>query len=165
MPKTYIITEENTAEIRAKMANETNANLYRRMQAVALRGEGMSNAESGAIVKYHEKYVSQLVSLYVNKGLAALSEEGRKGGNHRNMSAEQENELLEGYRQEAEDGKIITPAEIKAEYDELIGRETSETFIYAVLKRNKWRMVMPRGKHPKKATEAEIDASKKLTMK
>jgi hypothetical protein len=33
-----------------------------------------------------------------------------------------------------------------------------------LLERHDWRMVMPRGKHPKKASEAEIEASKKLKL-
>ena len=54
------------------MKKEKNANLYRRMEAVALRGEGKSNEEIAGITKYNVKYVSQLVSLYANKGIAAL---------------------------------------------------------------------------------------------
>ena len=65
MPKTYTITKENVAEIRAAMQTEKNANLYRRMEAVALRGEGLNNEQVAAITKYHKKRVSQLVSLYV----------------------------------------------------------------------------------------------------
>ncbi|MCI8758540.1 MAG: winged helix-turn-helix domain-containing protein [Oscillospiraceae bacterium] len=36
--------------------------------------------------------------------------------------------------------------------------------IYCVLHRHGWRKVMPRSKHPKKASEDEIAASKKLTL-
>jgi transposase len=163
MPRTYKITMENAAEIRVEMRKEKNKNLYRRMEAVALRGEGKGNDEIAAITKYNAKYVSQLVSLYAKKGLNALREEGRKGGNRRNLSVEQERELLEGFRKEAEKGHVITPAEIKAAYDTLAGKETKDTFIYTVLRRNKWRMVMPRSQHPKKASDEEIESSKKLT--
>ena len=90
-----------------------------------------------------------------------LGEEGRKGGNHRNLSEWQEKELLEGFRQEAEKGRVITPREIKVAYDKLTGKETKDTFIYTVLRRNKWRVVMPRSKHPKKASDEEIESSKK----
>ena len=164
MPKTYTITTENATEIRMAMQKAKSVNLYRRMEAVALRGEGLSNKQVADITKYHHKRVSQLVSLYVNEGLSALAEEGRKGGNNRNISAEQEKELLDGFREEAEKGQIITPSKIKEAYDTLIGKETKDTFIYAVLKRNKWRGVMPRSQHPKKASEEDITSSKKLTI-
>jgi len=163
MPKTYGITEENVAEIRAAMEKEKSTNLYRRMEVVALRGEGQSNRQIAGITKFNAKYVSQLVSLYVNEGLSALGSEGRKGGNHRNISAEQEKALLEGFREEAEKGHIITPTTIKAAYDELIGKETKDTYIYVVLRRNDWRGVMPRSQHPNKASDEDIEASKKLT--
>ena len=165
MPGTYIITKENAEEIRQAMAKEKNTNLYRRMEAVALRGEGKSNKEAAEITKFNVKYVSQLVSLYANKGLSVLGAEGRKGGNRRNISAEKEREFLEEFRKEAEAGHIITASEIKAAYDELVGKETKDTFIYAVLRRNKWRSVMPRSKHPQKASNEVIETSKKLTPK
>jgi len=163
MPRTYEITRENANEIRAAMEKEKNVNLYRRMEAVALRGEGKSNDEAAEITKYHKKRVSQLVSLYANEGIAALAKEGRKGGNRRNITAVQEKEFLDKFRTEAKDGHIITPAEIKIAYDELVGKETKDTFIYKILRRNNWRSVMPRGQHPQKASEEVIEASKKLT--
>ena len=146
------------------MQTEKNANLYRRMEAVALRGEGLNNEQVAAITNYHKKRVSQLVSLYVAEGLPALAHEGRKGGNHRNLSVEQEQAFLDEFRKEAEKGHIITPAEIKTAYDALTGKETKDTFIYAVLRRNNRRAVMPRSRHPKKASEEEIISSKKLTI-
>ena len=161
MPKTNIITKENASEIRAAMQTENNANLYRRMEAVALRGEGMNSEQVAAITKYHKKRVSQLVSLYIAEGLPALAQEGRKGGNHRNLSVEQEQAFLNEFRKEAEKGHIITPAEMKTAYDALVGKETKDTFIYAVLRRNNWRAVMPRSRHPRKASEEEIVSSKK----
>lgn len=91
-----------------------------------------------------------------------MATEGRKGGNHRNLLIEQEREILEGFKENAAAGQIITPAKIKAKYDEVLGRETKPTFIYAVLKRNGWRMVMPRSQHPKTASDGVIEASKKL---
>lgn len=104
----------NASEIRIAMQTARNPNLYRRMEAVALRGEGKNNQEIAEITKFNAKYVSQLVALYVNKGLSALSEEGRKGGNNRNLSVDQEREFFEQFRQEAVKRHIITPAEIKA---------------------------------------------------
>ena len=164
MLKTYKITEENTQELREAMKKEPLSRLYRRMEAVALRGEGKSNAEASEITKFNEKYVSQLVSLYANKGLEALSNDNRKGGNHRNLTHEQEEKILEEFRGAAESGQIITPLEIKKKYDEVIGRETKPSFIYAVLSRHEWRKVMPRSQHPNKASDEEIESSKKLTL-
>ena len=54
--------------------------------------------------------------------------------------------------------------EIKQAFDEQIGKETGNSYIYTMLKRNGWRKVMPRAKHPKKADDEAIEASKKLTI-
>jgi transposase len=151
----YKITEQEAQEIRQRMTKTKKANIYKRMEAVALRGEGKSNVEISKITKYHPKRVSQLVSLFVNEGLEKLASDGRKGGNHKNLSNEQEKDLLDSFEDEATAGKIITPAEIKKKYDTVLGRETKPTFIYAVLKRHGWRMVMPRSKHPNKASEEQ----------
>lgn len=163
MPKTYNMSREDTEAIREKMKNCKNKNAYRRMEAVALRSEGKSNEEAAEITKYTPDWISKLVSLYKRRGIAALAEDGRKGGNHKNLSNEKEQEILDCFKNSAEAGNIITPTEIKKKYDEELGRETKPTFIYAVLKRHGWRMVMPRSKHPKKASDEDIEASKKLT--
>ncbi len=65
----------------------------------------------------------------------------------------------------AQKGEIVTVADIKAEFDRVIGKDTGRGYIYMLLKRHNWRLVMPRSRHPKKADEAEIEASKKLTIR
>ena len=52
-------------------------------------------------------------------------------------------------------------SEIKKSYDKAVGRETKPTQIYALLKRHEWTKKMPRSRHPKKAKDGVIEASKK----
>ena len=47
----------------------------------------------------------------------------------------------------------------------LNGETKSVGHIYAVLHRNGWRKTMPRSRHPKKASDEAIEASKKLKQK
>lgn len=164
MPKTYHISKEEAQEIRAEMKNTKNSRIYRRLEVVALRGEGMSNNQISEITKYHTKRVSQIVSAFANKGLNSFVLSGYKGGNHKNLSREEESKLLESFCEQAATGQIITIEAIKQKYDEAVGRETHKNHIYAVLKRNAWRKVMPRSKHPNKASDEVIAASKKLTF-
>jgi len=85
-------------------------------------------------------------------------------GNNRNMSYAQEEALLEPFRARAEAGQIVEVGEILAAYEKQIGRSTrSNSQIYNVLARHGWRKIMPRSKHPKKASDEVIEASKKLT--
>jgi hypothetical protein len=55
---------------------------------------------------------------------------------------------------------IVTVQEIKAIFDEKLGRDTGRGYIYMSLKRHKWHKVMPRPRHPKKADDKAVDASK-----
>ncbi len=165
MPKTYHITQEDSVLLRREMKNCEKAINYRRLEAVAMRGEGKKNKEIAGCTGFHRDHVSKLVSLYCREGLSALLQNNRKGGNHKNMRFAEEAAILKGFDEAAQMGQIITPAEIKKRYDEALGRETTPTFIYAVLKRHGWRKIMPRSKHPNKASDEVIEASKKLTMR
>ena len=79
------------------------------------------------------------------------------------MSYEEEAALLKPFEKKAEAGQMVEISEIKAAYQEAVGHPIGATQIYYVLHRHKWRKVMPRSRHPKKASEEVIEASKKLT--
>ena len=83
-------------------------------------------------------------------------------GNHRSLSIEEENEILSSFEKKADAGQIITVQDIKRAFDERIGKDTGRGYIYMLLKRHGWRKVMPRARHPKKADDEAIEASKKL---
>ena len=161
MPKTYIVTAEMAADIRQKMRATTCVVAYRRMEAVALRGEGKSNQEVADIKKYNKSYVSRLVSDFIKHGMDSFVDK-RSGGNNKNLTQSQEVNFLDSFKKDAEEGKIITIDEIARAYDKLTNKERkSNSTVYYLLEKHGWRTVMPRGQHPKKASEAEIEASKK----
>ncbi len=81
------------------------------------------------------------------------------------MSVEEEAKLLEPFRQRASQGQLVEISEIKAVYEKAVGHTIGGTQIYYVLRRHGWRKVMPRSKHPKKASDEAIEASKKLTLR
>jgi transposase len=102
------------------------------------------------------------VSVYLNKGIRALTE-SNYGNNHRNMSLVEEEDFLAKYRKLAEKGQIVEVGTIKAAYEERVGHRIGSGQIYYVLHRHDWRKIMPRSKHPNKASDEEIVSSKKLT--
>lgn len=161
--KKHIITEAEYNAVKELSKRNTNKRVDKRLQVIILRYEGKKDIEIGEKLNYNRKRVSQLCAEFKSLGLAKYAQH-KYGGNNRNLSNEVEENLLEQFRLEAEKGHIITPAEIKAEYDKLIGKETVDSFIYKVLKRHNWRAVMPRSKHPNKASDEEIESSKKLTI-
>ena len=56
---------------------------------------------------------------------------------------------------------MVEISEIAKAYQAAVDHPVSNGQIYFVLHRHGWRKVMPRSKHPKKASEEEIAASKK----
>ena len=79
------------------------------------------------------------------------------------MSIEEERAFLEPYREWVKQGQMVEVREIAAAYEKKVGHRIGKGQIYRVLHRHGWRKVMPRSKHPKKADEEVIAASKKLT--
>jgi len=161
----YKISEENAKEIRERMKREKKTNAYKRLQAVALRGEGKTNEEIGEITDFHPDYVGKLCKTYLIKGMDGLIADGRKGGNNRNMTEEEASAFLRKYEEQATSGQIITAEAIGKAYDEMTGKKhRSLSSVYYLLQRHGWRKIMPRKQHPGKASEEAMEASKKLTM-
>jgi transposase len=163
MAKTYKITEEQMAEIKKHRKENKDKDVEKRLRAVQLRGEGLGNKAIALIVEAHPDVVSRWVCNYVKHGITALLK-GKRGGNRRNMPLEEEREFIAGFKEKAEKGQFVTVKEIKVAYCAKIGHKCGNGQIYRVLKRQKWRKVVPRKEHPNKASEAEIEASKKLTF-
>ena len=162
MATRYQFSTEEVEQIRnARKANKSKQ-VERRLRVLEMMSEGYKNRDIAEATGYHEAYLRQLVSKYREGGLGALTE-NHYPGNHRNLSNEEEAALLERFSVQAAAGQMVNTAEIKAAYEEAVGHSIGGGQIYYVLKRHKWRKVMPRSKHPQKADEEVIETSKKLT--
>lgn len=165
MPKRTVITEIQVREIENTRNKNKDKNVERRLKVLLMHAAGKKRKEISSVTEYCEKQISNIVVLYVTIGLSAITE-NHYHGNHRNMSFEKEAEMLAEFYEEAEKGKVIEISKIKKAYEEKTGKslEKSKGQIYRVLDRHNWRKVMPRSKHPKKASDEEIASSKKLTQ-
>jgi len=147
------------------MKKEKNALTYRRMEVVALRGEGKKNEEIAMITGFHPDMTSKYAKIYLTIGIDGLRD-GRKGGNNRLMSKEEASEFLEQFKEKAREGQIITVEAIAKALDEKTGKKRkSLSTAYYLLHSFDWRKLMPRSRHPNKASDEEIDSSKKLKPK
>lgn len=164
MGKRYQITAEQKVELESAREANKDKNVENRLKALLLRSAGKTNVEIGEICELSPFHVSKLVAIYCNKGLAAIVE-NHYGGNRRNMSFMEEAAFLEPYKRQAEQGQIIEVSEIRAAYEAKVGHSIGGSQIYYVLHRHGWRKVMPRSKHPNKASDEAIEASKKLTKR
>lgn len=120
----------------------------------------MDNLSVGQIVGLHITSVSRIVNRYRVKGIEAIVGVRHNHGN-RYMTREKETEFLQKFSTLAEVGQIIEVTQIHLAYEEAVGHPVTRAAIYYLLKRHHWRKVMPRSKHPQKASDEEIDAYKK----
>ena len=152
--------EDRTIITRARKENK-NKRVEKRLYALELRASGKSAREISEQTGFHSAYITQLSSKYQHGGIEAITG-NHYGGNRRNMSYEEEAALLRPFQEKAEKGQIIEISEIKARYEQAVGHSIGGSQIYYVLKRHGWRKVMPRSRHPKKASDEVIETSKKL---
>ncbi len=160
MKRQTISAEEYEAIVRAEKQTQ-DKQISRKLRVLMLRYEGLSNKEAAKRVGLCSVRISQIVSEYKAGGLEAFMQK-RYGGNHRNMSVAEEEEILQQFRERAEAGQVVIAQEIKQAFDEKLGRDTGRGYIYMLLARHNWRKVMPRSRHPKKADDETIEATKKL---
>jgi transposase len=160
MAKAYKITEEISNEIRMIRKKIKNKSEDIRLHVVELRGLGKKNKEIAEILEIHEKVVSKWISIFSNQGTQGLMNKP-KGENHRNMTFEQEEEFLKQFEERTKKGELLSTNEIKEAYIESVGHSIGHEQIYRVLKRHGYRKIMPRSRHPKKASDEEIEQSKK----
>ena len=163
MPKRTILEIDELQAIEAKRKKNKDKNIENRLLVLVLHANGANRKEISQKTGFVVSYISELLSKYKRIGLEKYSMKHHKG-NRRNLSFDDEAKLLQSFEAKAELGQIIHVSEIKAEYEKQIGRKLrSKGHIYSILKRHKWRKVKPRSRHPKKASEEVINASKKLT--
>ena len=111
----YNFSEEEIREIVEARRENKDKRAEARLKALELRAKGATGKEVAEATGFHAAYVSQLVKKYRNHGVKALSG-NHYGGNHRNMSVEEESAILAPFRERAEKGEIVEVKEIKAAY-------------------------------------------------
>jgi len=160
MPKGYIFDDTQKSEIKKAMKTVKDTKLYKRLEVLQMRSKGVKREQISEITGFNISYISQLVSKYFKSGITPIIQDNRTG-NNRKLTPEKEKELLAPFEEMAKRGEILVVADIKAAYDKLTREESSVPTVYNLLKRNNWRKIMPRSRHPKKASDEQIDAYKK----
>ena len=161
MAKSYAISQSQLVEIETARKRNRNKNIERRLYVLVMRAEGKSLEEISEKTGYHISTASKLIARYMRDGISAIAENHYKG-NRRNMSFEEEAAILAPFIERAKRGEMVDIKEIAAAYQKAVPHKISDTQIYYVLHRHGWRKIMPRSRHPKKASEEAIEASKKL---
>jgi len=162
--KKHIITKSEYEATQTMSKTNRDKKIEKRLQVIILRYEGKKDIEIAEKLDYHRKRISQLCAEFKQVGLPDYAYK-KRGGNHRNMSDADEKAFLSHFEEAAKNGQVITIDEIAAAYNEKTRKNrTSKSTIYYLLKKHGWRQITPQTAHPGKASEAEIEASKKLTL-
>jgi len=163
MPKRYHMSEQQKQELEEARRKNKDKNVEKRLKALQLHAQGEKRAAVAEKTGFAISYISELVRKYCNNGLSAIVE-NHYAGNRRNMSFGEEECFLEPYKRQGEQGEIIEVGAIKLAYEAAVGHSIGGSQIYYVLHRHGWRKIMPRSKHPNKASDEVIETSKKLTQ-
>lgn len=162
MAQVYKFSEEEIEEIVQARRENKDKRVEARLKALEMRARNVKASEIAELTGFHSAYISQLAAKYKKGGIEAITG-NHYGGNRRNMSFEEEAAILAPFRERAAKGEMIEIKEIKASYQAAVDHPISVAQIYYVLHRHGWRKVMPRSRHPQKANDATIEASKKLS--
>lgn len=156
----YQISKKQKDEFEEARKNNKNKQIENRLKVLLLRSEGTTYKEIAEKTGYSKANVAKIIKAYFEKDIEEIATLKYRG-NHRNLSYEEEKELLKLYEDKANQGQIIEIKEIKREYEALVGHTIGGSQIYYVLSRHGWRKIMSRSKHPKSATPEAINTSKK----
>jgi len=162
MPKRNKISAEEAAKIEKLKRQNKDKTVDKWLEVLLLHAAGKKRAEISSKTGFVKAYVTELVSEYCRTSLEEFARKQYKG-NRRNMSVEEEAAFLSGYETLAKQGQIVETSAIKAAYEEKVGHSIGSGQIYRIFKRHGWRKIMPRSKHPNKASDEVIETSKKLT--
>jgi transposase len=165
MPTRYHIEKDQLAEIEEARKKNQDKNKEKRLKVLVLHAQGEKRSAIAEKTGFVTSYISEIVAKYMKHGLASIID-NHYAGNRRNLTYEEEKALLEPFRKAAAAGQVVEISAIKAAYEARTGTilgDNNKGQIYRVLQRHGWRKIMPRSKHPNKADDEAIEASKKLT--
>src|SRR5215813_9714966 len=104
--------------------------------------------------------VHKLIPRYNKLGVAAVETGGKGGGQNAYLSFEEEENLLKAFFERAGKGEVVTASQIQPEYEKAVGHAVDPSTVHRVMKRHKWRKVMPRPRHPKANKQKQEDFQK-----
>lgn len=161
MKRFHMNEEEYTAIVEAQRKTR-DKNVSKKLRVLEMRYEGVPVKKIAEKLELHPQSITVMCARYAREGLEEFAR-NKYTSHNRTLSAEEEAEVLREAQRIADKGQMLTVEDIRAALEEKIGRKTEPSYVYKVLKRNGWRKVSPRSKHPKAADEEAVSASKKLS--
>jgi len=126
-----------------------------RIQIVLLRESGMTQSAIAEAMGVSLSTVNRAHMSYNGGGLKALKSKPNGGRQRENMTLAEEKALLARFAKAAGAGEMLNIHDLKVAYEKAIGHETSNSTVYNLLARHRWRKLMPRPFHPKRNISAQ----------
>jgi len=134
---------------------------FQRVQCLWLRVSlGLHHQEVAQAVGWSASHVKRIWSEYFKQGEQALLKPGRGGRRRQNLTLSEEETLLGGFLSAATEGGVLVVDEVKAAYEQRLGRTVPKSTVYRMLARHGWRKIAPRRRHPRN-DPAQAEAFKK----
>lgn len=156
------ITEEQTQNLNNLLSQTKNKADFQRVQCLWLRAALKLDSEKIAVaVGWSQSTVKIIQGRYLREGEKVLLGKGRGGKRYSNLTFEKEKELLASFLDKAQTGGVLVVGEIKAAYEQEVGKKVHKSTVYRMLARHGWRKIAPRPRHPKADPAAQEEFKKK----
>ena len=116
MRKKFELSTEEYLAIQARMKENRDKRIDKRLQVLILRHEGKAPKEIIEKLNLSRSWIMQLCKDYREKGLEEYCHL-KYDGHHRSLSEAEEDEILATFQEKANAGQIVTVKEIKAAFD------------------------------------------------
>jgi transposase len=126
-----------------------------RIRMVLLRENGMTQPAIAEAMGVSLSTVNRAHMDYDRGGIKALKPKPSGGRQRENMTFAEEKALLARFANAAGAGEMLNIHDLKRAYEQAIGHPTSNSTVYNLLDRHRWRKLMPRPFHPKRDIEAQ----------
>ena len=131
-----------------------------RIRMVLLREGNMTQPAIAAAMGVSLSTVNRAHMAYDQGGIKALKPKPCGGRQRQNMTMAAEQALLARFAKAAGAGEMLNVHDLKSAYEQAIGHPTSNSTIYNLLDRHRWRKLMPRPFHPQRDVAAQNDFKK-----
>lgn len=152
-------------EIDARIQQCTQAWRIRRWQVIRCAlVHPKPAAEIALEVGLARQTVHNLVAAYNRQGPQAVETPGHGQRQRAYLSLARERAVVSKFLQKSTLGQVSTGSQLKPALEKAIGRQVHKTTVYRILRRQQWRNVVPRPRHPQ-ASEAEQAVFKKTSLR
>ena len=116
---------------------------------------GMTQPAIAATMGVSLSRVNRVHMAYDNGGIKDIKPKPNGGRKRENMTISEEKAMLARFAKAAGAGEMLNIQDFKRAYEQAIGHETSNSTVYDLLDRHRWRKLMPRPFHPKQDVAAQ----------